>query len=316
MTWPDDPAIAVDWIFDEVYDPGTPGPNKNKNIEWINLYTTDNPYLNQDSIAMQSDQWSEEVRKVRIFGQPIRFSNRIHPHFTDSTQTWCFGCKKSIIPTEEHCPTCGGTKLNTYNHVVEDEPSGSWPTVYILDPHPRKPHMMMWVQVDPYDDLWQVAEALVEGDCTEVKTRVDEIESELGLNVTKRLVDPNMGQTPSGQRRRITWRDEFDSAGLYCDLADNSGVGRQRINEFMKPDDIRETPRIHIRANCKTTIYQFKRYVWDDHRQKLEKGMKQKPKDKYDDFPAMWKYLINDDPTFNYLSNGAPVIRRFAGRKY
>jgi hypothetical protein len=25
MTWPDDPSIAVDWLYDEVYEPGKSG---------------------------------------------------------------------------------------------------------------------------------------------------------------------------------------------------------------------------------------------------------------------------------------------------
>lgn len=314
MTFPDDPAIAVDWIFDEIYDPGTPGPNKNKNIDWINLYTTDNRFLNQTAIAMQSDSWSEEVRKVRIFGQPIRFSNRIHPLFTDTHQYWCYHCGKTTLAIENRCSSCAG-EVSSFTHIYEEEP-GTWPTVFVLDPHPRKPHMMIWVQIDPYDDLWQVAELQVEGDCTDVKEACDNVETELGLNVVKRLIDPNMGASPSGQKRGVTWRDEFDSARLYCDLADDSSVGRMRINELLKPEETRDQPRIHIHYTCEQTVHQFKRYVWDDFRQKLEKGIKQKPKEKYDDFPTMWKYLVNDDPSFRYLSGGAPVIQRLKGSKY
>jgi len=176
--------------------------------------------------------------------------------------------------------------------------------------------MMIWVQIDPYDDLWQVAEMEVEGDCADVKEVCDNVEAELGLNVVKRLIDPSMGMQPSGQKRGVTWRDEFDSAGLYCDLADNSSVGRQRVNELLKPEETRNQPRIHVHHTCDLTIHQFKRYVWDDFRQKLEKGIKQKPKEKYDDFPTMWKYLVNDDPNFRQLSGGSPVIHRLKGRKY
>ena len=253
MTFPDDPAIAVDWIFDEIYDPGSPGPNKNEHIDWINLYTTDNRFLNQEAIAVQSDKWSDEVRKVRILGQPIRFSNRIHPLFTDNHQYWCYACGKTSLAIENKCSSCQG-ELTEFNHISEDEP-GSWPTIYLLDPHPRKPHMMIWVQIDPYDDLWQVAELEVEGDCVEVKQACDAIEAELGLHVTRRLVDPNMGASPSGAKRGVTWRDEFDNAGLYCDLADDSDVGRQRINEYLKPEQTRDQPRIHVHHTCKNTIH-------------------------------------------------------------
>lgn len=311
MTWPDDPAIAVDWIFDEVYDPGTPGPNKNPNIDWVNLYTTDNPFLNQDAIATQAESWSEEVRKVRIMGQPIRFSNRIHPLFTDITQYWCSSCGKTVMPMKGKCQ-CGEDVIS-FNHVVEDEPHQTWPTVFLLDPHPRKPHMMSWAQVTPYDDYIQVAEASVDGDPTEVKKRVDDVEEALKLNVCLRLIDPNMGLSPSGAKRGITWQQEFDDAGLFCDLADDSDVGRSRLNEYLKPDKYTGEPRFRIRSTCSDTIFQMKRYVWDDYRMKLEKELKQKPKPKNDDFPTLLKYLMNFQPGFRFLTAGAPVIKR-AGR--
>ena len=70
MTWPDDPAIPVDWIFDQVYDKARTGSE----IEWINIYTTDNPHLNQSAVAHRAGEMSEQERAVRIYGQPIRFS--------------------------------------------------------------------------------------------------------------------------------------------------------------------------------------------------------------------------------------------------
>jgi hypothetical protein len=307
MTWPDDPAINVDWIFDEIYEPAQ-GANKDPNTDWINLYTTDNPHLDQESVASQSNSWSEEIRKVRIYGQPIRFSNRIHPLFTDQTQWWCFSCKKTIQPIEGKC-SCGTTLIGTFNHVEEIEPMG-YPTIWLLDPHPRKPHMFLWVQVTPTDDLQVVAEGEVDGDPVEVKQYVDRVESEMGLRVTRRLIDPNMGRSPSGARRGIVWQDEFDNAGLVTDLADDADVGRGRINQYLEPDDSTLRPRLHVATSCKKTTFQMKRYLWDDHKRQLDKDVKQKPKAKYDDYPTLLKYLMNLDPTFKSENTGGNVYRR------
>jgi phage terminase large subunit-like protein len=135
MTWPDDPSIPVDWIFDEVYEPGM-DPQR-KDIEWVNLYTTDNPHLNQEAVAKQMQDWTDEMRRVRIYGQPIRFSNRVHPLFTDQTQHWCFTCGKTTIPEGTRraighprrvaVHACGGTNITAFNHVREFEVAERWP---------------------------------------------------------------------------------------------------------------------------------------------------------------------------------------------
>lgn len=315
MTWPDDPSIPVDWIFDEVYDKGRPGPNKLHDVEWIELDTRNNPHLNQEAIASQMGKWSHDMRMVRIQGQPIRFSNRIHPLFTDVDMWWCFACGRTIIPIGEQCD-CGSGDICEFNHVLDFGISQNWPCCFILDPHPRKPHMFMWVLVDPSDDLWVIHDGELDESPLEVRKYVEEIEESLQLNVKLRLMDPNMGASPASARNRdITWRDEFDNGGLYCELADTSDVGRGRINDYLKPDSRTYAPRLHFHLDCHNSIHQMKRYVWDDHRKKAEKDLKQKARQKYDDYPTMLKYLMNYDPNFSFLTQGAPVIKRSGTRK-
>jgi len=175
--------------------------------------------------------------------------------------------------------------------------------------------MFMWVQIDPSDDLWVVAEGQVEGDCVEVREFVDNMEQSLSLNTMARLMDPNMGRSPSSAKRGIVWQDEFADAGLHCDLADDSDVGRGRINEFLKPEQYRLQPRLHVHSRCQVTAFQMKRYTWDEHKKGMEKDMKQKAREKYDDFPTMLKYLMNMQPQFSWLREGAPVISRTGTRK-
>jgi len=306
MSWPDDPTIAVDWIFDEIYDKGQ-GVNKADSVEWITLDTRDNRYLRQDAVSKRAAEMGESERATRIMGQPIRFSNRIHPLFTDTEMQWCPRCKKTVITVTNLCGC--GSEVDTFCHVTHAEPNPKWPTIFMIDPHPRKPHMMMWVQVDPHDDLWQIAELDIDDDPDEVVKAIDNIESELGVGVVLRYGDPNMLQSPASAKRNITWRDEFFAAGLALDLADNSDVGRGRVNEYLKPDTFTHYPRINIDHSCKNTIQQFKRYSWDDYRNLPEKDMKQKPKQKNDDYPTLWKYLLNTEPTFRFLKGDAPVIR-------
>ncbi len=317
MTWPDDPAIPVDWIYDEVYEKGRPGPAKDPNYDWHELYALDNPNVDQDAIRAQAENWSDETRRVRIYGQPIRFAHRVHRLFTDTTMVWCFRCNDTVIQRGECCATCGSLEVCEFNHVKDFE-HATWPCVFLLDPHPRKPHMFCWVAVDPSDDYWVVAEGEVEDDPTEVRLVVDEIEEALGLYTMVRIMDPNMGASPASARRGITWQDEFAEAGLPCMLGDDSDVGRKRVNEFLAPDKGRWQPRLHVHSRCEAVIGQIKRHVWDEYRKRTaeSRDLKQIPKDKNDDYPTLLKYLMNMQPTFSMLRDGAPVIKtREHGRR-
>ncbi len=310
MTWPDDPAIPVDWIHDEIYEPGRPGPHKNPDIDWIELVTADNRNLDPSTIAQMSSGWSDAVKKVRLLGQPIRFSNRIHPLFTDHDQQWCFKCNNAVLVVEGRCAECKSEEVAGYNHVKDFDIVSGWPCVFLLDPHPRKPHMFCWVQVDPSDDLWVVHEGQIDGDPTEVREAVDEIEEQFGIHTAYRLMDPNMGASPASAKRGVTWQDEFADAGLSCDLADDSDVGRGRVNEYLRPDDRTLAPRLHFHSRCMASIAQMKRYTWDDFKHGQGRDLKQKPRDKYDDFPTLLKYLMNYLPSFVVLKEGARVISR------
>lgn len=320
MTWPDDPSINVDWLYDEVYEPGRSGSDPT--IAWFELWTTENKNLKQEAVAAQAEKWSSEISGVRIYGRPIRFSNRIHPEFTDTTKIWCFRCDKSIIavPSEvsadrEMCPHCHSETIGPYNHVVEFGASSVWPTVYLLDPHPRKPHMMLWVQISPQDDWYAITERKVEGDCTDVRRECDRIEAEMGLAIAQRLMDPNMGASPSGQRREVSWQDEFAAAGLMCDLASDAEIGRVRVNTMLKPDKDTLCPRLVIHSRCRDAIYQLMRYSWDDFSKRVDREQKQQPKAKHDDFPALLKYLANSEPNFRFLKNGPGRIGRPGKRR-
>ena len=298
MTWPDNPASPVDWIFDEVYDKGQPGITRDEDVEVINIFSTMNPHLDQTEISKRSAQMTKLERDSRIYGLPIRFSNRIHPLFTDQPRNWCYECGDMVIVNEKNeCTACGSDYVNSVCHVDDLTTNIRYPCINLLDPHPRKPHMLVWVQVTPNEDYEVIAERQVEGGAEDVRDAVKEVESELKHYTIYRLMDPNMGASPSGAVRDLTWQREFSNVGLVYDLADDSDVGRARVNDALKPDKSFMRPRLLFDRSCSMCIYQMKRYVWDDH--KLEgKDTKQTPKRLHDDYPTMLKYLFNYMPTF------------------
>ena len=309
MTWPDRPEVNVDWIFDRVYERGIAGPNKWPDYETFRLRTVKNQFINQDAVALQSKAWDQRQRTVALEGLPIRFSNLVHENFQKTPADWCFACGERQPVADRKCMNCGGNDTVEFCHVAEFSVPSTWPVVCVLDPHPRKPHMLLYVALSPADDWYICAELEVKGDPTDVKSSADELESVLGLKVVRRLMDPRMGGSPSGARRDRTWQDEFDAAGFYCDMADPSDTGRATFDHMLRPDPHTRMPRAFFHPRCPGAIYQFSRFMWDDWKQNSDKSQKQKVKEKYDDFPACIRYFANEQATYDGLSRGGRLIR-------
>jgi hypothetical protein len=77
---------------------------------------------------------------------------------------------------------------------------------------------------------------------------------------------------------------------------------------MLAPDGDTLEPRVYIHPRCENTIQQLKRFSWDDHKRGLDKDQKQQTKKKFDDYPALYRYLCNADPSFRRLKDGWPVI--------
>lgn len=307
MTWPDDPSFNVDWIFDEVYERGRPGPHKDPDIEWVEINSLENRFIMRESIEWQAEHFDARTRASRIAGKPVRFANRVHALFTDTPEWWCFACGKQILLAREEPPTCrecDGTDVESFSHVHEFEHRRAWPVLWVVDPHPRKPHMSIYVAVAPDGELWQVGELEAAVDPSTLKMLCDQYEAEHGLDVRQRLMDPRMGGQPADAKRERSWLEEFAHAGLHCEPAGASDVGRAEFDEYLKPDAQTRTPRVHIHARCERTILQMKRFMWDDWKGTDDKAQKQSPKAKYDDYPACWRYVMNAKPDFSRLVHG------------
>lgn len=315
MTFPDDPTIPVDWILDRIWEKAQPGKNNDPTIKWFNLFTTENMNLNQTAVAETAKKMTAGEREARIYGQPIHLSNRVHPLFTDVDHVWCFECHDKTINNEDGaCGTCSSPSVVAFHHVEPLVANPLNPVICALDPHPRKPHMLIWVEVTPDDDLHQICELEVDGSPDVVKTQVEELEIENGWRSISRLMDPNMGRSPSSTDRETTWQDAFETAGLRFDLSDDGEAGRQAINDYLKPDPFTQKPRITINERCMKTIQQMKKYSWDDFRRTQERDQKQKAKQKNDDFPTLLKYVINSQPSYRSLKSVGYISTPKAGR--
>ncbi len=323
LTPPDDEAKAwqAAWIYDELYQRGLPGPAKDPFIDAFTFHTENNRFISQETIATIIRGLTPMQREVRLHGAFMHLGGRIYSTYTDRPQTWCFTCNEACLVVESQCATCHNTNIVPFCHFIEPfEQAYTWPCIFVLDPHPRKPHTIAWYTVSPSDDLFQVSEMEVDAECEVVRDMVADRERTLGLSVVRRIIDPNMGMSASGttNKRGRTVRDEFDAVGLRCDLADdNRETARGRLRAYLKPDPRTKAPRFSIFQTCPKSNYQMQRYVWGEWATSSshDKNPKAMPAELNSDFPACHQYLINSNPTFANLNYGTQRHIR-QGRKH
>lgn len=326
MTWPDEPTINVDWVFDELYDKGIPGPFKDPGIDYFEIATADNPNVDQEWVAKQDEQYarvSGARADTRMRGKPMRFSNRVHPLFTDKGEDWyCHECGELTHVDHGHCARsrrnsltnepyiCHSTRVQPLCHMVDFEFNPSWPVVMVIDPHPRKPKMISYFAVRPDDTVMWFAELEEKGDATDIKIACDAIEREFGMHVRRYIGDPRALAAPHGMDKNITWLDKFHAAGLYVEQANSDmDTGIMTVNQMLKPDEYTQRPKLLIHPRCRGARLQMSRFMWDDWKAGSDKDQKQQTKKKYDDYPAMVRYFANGDFTFHNLMHGmSPVL--------
>jgi phage terminase large subunit-like protein len=317
FTPPDEESTSwkAAWIHSEIYEPGIRG---NPGIDCVQLYTEDNRILDAASILEVTAGMSEKQKAVRLRGEFMHLSGRIYKYYTDSPQIWCFRCNDTAFVRENQCVVCHGSDLTTFQHLI---PSFSeafrWPIAFMIDPHPRKPHMMSWFAISPSDDIFQVAELEIDGEAEEVKKAVDDMEYALGMEVFMRGMDPNMGESPAAvtNKRGKTVRDEFDAVGLRCKMMDDCRyTAMHSVKTYLKPDPRSREPRFHIFDTCTQTDYQLRNWLWDEHataQTSAKRDPKGVPQEKNSDFPTLLGYFLNENPTYS----GAAVGHRRQKRR-
>jgi len=317
MTPPDDEAAAWDaaWMYNEIYQKGLEGVEKDGTIDSFTLFTENNRILSKEVISEVIRGLTPNQREARLYGKFLHLSGRIYKTYTDRQQWWCFECNDYILTFDNKCSTCNSNNICLVCHYIEPfEVPYNWPVVFVLDPHPRKPHAMAWYAINPSNDWFQIGELQLDADPTEVRLKVNDYEESHNFRIAKRLIDPNMGASPSaGGKRSVTVRDQFDAAGLRCDLADdNRDTARTYIKEMLAPDYKTRKPRLQVFNTCRVTNFQMKNYSWDEWTRYShdERNSKPIPKDLHSDFPTCLGYFANMRPTFYGLHSESHIINR------
>ena len=178
-----------------------------------------------------------------------------------------FQCKKAHHPHRCRAPAtvAAGMTLKAYCHVGDEVVEPNHPVIFVWTL--TLASLMLWLGIKLTQMMTSMLVMELEGRSPRKSlpnTSWNWNESEGGKPFTALSIP--IGRSPSGTDRETTWQDAFDKAGLVCDLADDSDVGRAQLNVYLRPDPDTRRPRITWDRSCGKAIYQMKRFLWDDRK--------------------------------------------------
>ena len=241
--------------------------------------------MSEEGLATFDATLTEEERQVRRYGRFVHLQGLVYKEFDDAV------------------------------HIIDDDAVPAIGTIYqTLDPADNKPHAVAWYKVDPMGRIYCVYDEAIDGNLNQLAERIRQIETDRHFNVDTRIIDPNKGRTPTSVTR-CTWQDELADRGLYMevDVNDDIALGHQKVRGLLaydknKPIDDKNQPKLYFtRYGAKNTIFGIRNYIYDEHVNKdKHDGRKDKPRDKYKDFPDCLRYLCVYGAEY-YEPNPQPV---------
>lgn len=264
-------------------------------IKFYMLWTIDNPYIDQERVVHEIKFMTRDEIKSRIYGIPINLSGKIYPMFNR---------KIHIMPFEE-------------------APISDIQLYHILDPHDRKPWAMKWIILHNTGTAYCIDE-YPNRDFNEmnsdnktyneyvgiIKQKEDALFDIYGVQVFKRIIDPNFGNKTVQLVERVdnkahtTPKEELKKRGLnFVDGIDHLPSGHLKVREMLhyekKGDEIILQPKYFITDNCINSIKHLSRYSHKDITT-ADGDVKDKVgvQEKYKDFCDLDRYFWMSNPKY------------------
>jgi len=193
-------------------------------------------------------------------------------------------------------------KFNYDIHTVEPfELPGSWTRGMAVDPHPQKPGNALWVAIDPRNHYWFYREMEFSNDdrpltIPEASYTINMTEATAKEKLSGRLIDPTYAKIEHTALGSKSVKDLFRDNGLNFLEGDRTfATFKHRVDDMLvdEPD-----PTFHIFRSCPNFIRQMQNYTWDSwasRKARSEKGKKDKPKKKDDDYVDCCKMILNSN---------------------
>lgn len=228
-------------------------------------------------IESQRANYDEDDIESRLGGKYKTLSGAVYKKFDMSVHVI-----PALLPYHEECIKTGHYNIRQ-----------------IQDPHPRKPFVMGWYYIFPNGDVVNFAEfpddsyppfykmkscdLLIEDYAELIKAT--ELPFEQGVD--KRLMDPNMGNSPAEAGGR-TYKQKFAGFQLYYeDPVDNLTLGHLAVKDMLGNPAKGRRPQFYILEWNKNHIFGMKNYGW----KKLKSGLtSEEPELEHKDFPDLVRY--------------------------
>lgn len=288
---------VVESEYAPLIDEEIPRIVKKGNMMAFMLWTTENNYISQARLAEDVKLMTKQEIKSRIYGIPLNLSGRIYPTYSR---------KVHLIPMD-HIPS---TQVCIW---------------HVLDPHDRKPWFATWWVVDKMGHAfcareypWKRNFNEIEYDDKSIEDYANlfkKIELELvakyGRSVSKRIIDPNFGnstvqkaeRTADGQAK-TTLIKELSRFGLrYQDGIDMLEQGHLQVRKWLhhelKGDQLTVSPKLFIGEDCQNMDRHLRLYSRKDI-ETSDGDIKDNaaPKDKYKDGADNARYLVMANPHY------------------
>lgn len=259
-------------------------------VEVFNMTIYDNPYLSEKAIREFEASVPEHEKEARLHGRFLELQGLVY---------------KELRPD-----------IHLIDH---DEPKSSYPIIFSLDPHPRKPSVMNWAYVTPKNDVVFFDELEMKGVARDIVSAIRDKESQHPSKPLLRLIDPAAKAQGSDivSYGTDTLR-EFEKEGLYFTLADNSDAGYNIVHEYLTwnaslPVGPLNRPQCFFTKNVPKTWYGMTHLLWDEWNfKKTTRDEKERIKEWKKDFPDVVRYVLAMRPTFRSFSGMNPIPMKLA----
>lgn len=270
--------LAETWLYDEMKLPF---------VKVFEATMYDNTWLDPIGRENYVASLTEEERAIRIWGKPSQLTGSIYPNFIAQRPS------PYIIDQQEP----------PWNPLT-DKP---WPVILGVDPHERKPIYCLWGYLTPDNSiLWFNYALIPSGSIKSIFSRLKEIEATHKTPTTLVIGDPNRfsAQQIDGQSWDTAFQEhEYPVMLGNDDLSHGHFVVREMLDApiqmfFMESCIGKDGP-----------ITSMGYYTWEEWKRGLrfEKGLKEKPNEKYKDFPDIIRYvsvaLYDGNISFQMLQN-------------